>query len=104
MDLVRVKPMEWEIVSIPAVCRKNEEAIVSYIKNATGDIEEAQKGLFAVIACHDAVKAGDVLDSITATELLDNIFKLDAMLCPHGRSFVFEISKQQLYKEVGRLI
>lgn len=104
VELVKVKPMLWEITSLPAVCRKNEKEIASYIQKATGDIFEAQKGLFAVIACHSAIKAGDILDDYTATQLLEKVFKLDAMLCPHGRSFCYEISKEELYKEVGRIV
>ncbi len=102
--LVRIEPMVWEITEIPAQCRKNEENIVSFIKTATGDIEEAKKGLFAVIACHTAVKAGDILDDITAKALIDKVFNLDAMLCPHGRSFVYSISKEKLFELVGRTI
>lgn len=104
VDLVRVQPMVWEITSLPAVCRKNESEIASCIQNAPGDVDEARKKLFAVIACHSAIKANDKVDDFTAISLLDKVFELDAMLCPHGRSFVFEISKQQLFKEVGRIV
>ena len=90
--------------TIPAVCRKNEAQIATYIQNTTGDIESAKKGLFAIIACHAAIKAGDPLDAITAKALVDKVFNLDAMLCPHGRSFTYEISKDELYKKVGRIV
>lgn len=104
VDLVKVEPMLWEMLSIPAICRKNEEQIVNYIQKATGDIEEARKGLFSVIACRSAIKGGDTVDRNTAISLIDKVFKLDQMVCPHGRSFVYEISKETLFKEVGRLI
>lgn len=104
VTLVRVQPMVWEITEIPAQCRKNEEKIVSYISSATGDVEEAKKGLFAVIACHAAIKAGDVLDDISAKSLLDKVFRLDAMLCPHGRSFAYSVSREKLFELVGRSI
>lgn len=104
VELVRVEPMVWEMLSFPAVCKKNEEEIVNYIQQATGDIEEARKGLFSVIACHSAIKAGDIVDQNTALSLIDKVFKLDEMVCPHGRSFVYEISKEDLFKNVGRLV
>ncbi len=104
VTLVRVQPMVWEITEIPAQCRKNEEEIVSFIRTATGDVEEAKKGLFAVIACHAAIKAGDVVDDITAKSLLNKCFQLDAMLCPHGRSFTYSVSKEKLFELVGRSI
>lgn len=104
VELVRNKSMQWEMVSVPAVCRKNEEEIVKYITTATGDVESARKGLFAVIACHAAIKAGDVLDTITARALIEKVFNLDQMLCPHGRSFTFKLTKEELYKAVGRIV
>ena len=104
VELTRVEPLLWEMSTIPAVCRKNEAQIATYIQNTTGDLESARKGLFAIIACHAAIKAGDKLDDITAKALVDKVFKLDAMLCPHGRSFTFELTKEELYKQVGRIL
>lgn len=104
VELARVEPMVWEMLSIPAASRKNEETIVSYIQKATGDVEEARKGLFSVIACHSAIKSGDEVDYNTAIALIDKVFNLKEMVCPHGRSFVYEISKKKLFEEVGRLV
>jgi len=104
VELTRLEPMLWEMETIPAVCRKSEAEIASYIQNTTGDIESARKGLFAVMACHAAIKAGDPLDSLTAQSLVDKVFQLNAMVCPHGRSFTYEITKEELYKKVGRIV
>lgn len=104
VELTRVEPMLWEMSTIPAVCRKNEADIAAYIQNTTGDVDSARKGLFAIMACHAAIKAGDPLDSVTAKALVDKAFKLDAMVCPHGRSFTFEVSKEELYRKVGRIV
>ncbi len=104
VELTRGDPMLWEMSTIPAVCRKNEADIATYIQNTTGDVDSARKGLFAIMACHAAIKAGDPLDSVTAKALVDKAFKLDAMVCPHGRSFTFEMSKEELYRKVGRIV
>lgn len=104
VELVKINDMEWEMTSIPAVCRKNESEIVDFIRNSPGDIDEARKGLFAIIACHSAIRSGDVVDDITAQSLLEQVFSLDAMLCPHGRSFVYEITRDRLFIEVGRTV
>lgn len=104
VELTRVEPMLWEMSTIPAVCRKNEADIAAYIQNTTGDVDSARKGLFAIMACHAAIKAGDPLDSVTAKALVDKAFMLDAMVCPHGRSFTFEMSKEELYRKVGRIV
>lgn len=104
IELTRKEPLLWEMASMPAACRKNEDKIVSFIQTQTGDIETMQKDLFAIIACHSAIKAGDRLDPVTANELVKKCFQLDRMVCPHGRDFTFSISKEDLYKQVGRLI
>lgn len=104
INLARVCPMVWEVTSLPAAARKTEGQIVNYIQNATGDIETLRKEVFAVIACHSAIKSGDTVDDLSAVKLLERVFRLDALLCPHGRSFVFEISKEQLFREVGRTL
>ena len=104
IELTRKEPMLWEMSSLPAACRKNEQEIVSYIQTKTGDIESIRKGLFAIIACHAAIKAGDGLDELTAKNLVRRCFELDRMVCPHGRSFTFKISREELYRQVGRLV
>ncbi|MBR5098046.1 MAG: DNA mismatch repair endonuclease MutL [Spirochaetales bacterium] len=104
IELTRKEPLLWEMASMPAACRKNEQEIVSYIQTQTGDIESVQKGLFAIIACHAAIKAGDELDSVTAMQLVRRCFELDRMVCPHGRDFTFSVSKEYLYREVGRIV
>ncbi|MBR4427371.1 MAG: DNA mismatch repair endonuclease MutL [Spirochaetales bacterium] len=103
-ELTRKEPLLWELASMPAYCRNNEDKIVCFIQTQTGDIESIQKGLFAIIACHAAIKAGDTLDQHTAKSLVDKCFALDRMVCPHGREFTFSISKEELYKKVGRII
>ena len=104
IELTRLEPLLWEMSTVPAICRKNEAEIATYIQNTTGDLESARKGLFAIMACHAAIKAGDALDAITAKALVDKVFKLEAMVCPHGRSFTFELTKEELYKKVGRIL
>ena len=104
IELTRREPLLWEMASMPAACRDNEEKIVSFIRTQTGDIESVQKGLFAIIACHAAIKAGDDLDQHTARSLVDKCFSLDRMVCPHGREFSFSISKEELYRKVGRIV
>ncbi len=104
IELLRKEPLLWEMTSIPAACRKNEEKIVDFIRTQTGDIESVQKGLFAIIACHAAIKAGDELDQYTARSLVERCFSLDRMVCPHGREFSFSISKEELYRKVGRIV
>ena len=64
--------------------------------------EEIEAGLYAIVACKAAIKAGDVLDDQSATALLEKVFELDDPSCPHGRTFVIRLSEKELRLMVGR--
>ena len=102
--IARVEPMVWELLSVPSACRNEEDEIIKYIKTASGDLDVIKKGIFAVLSCHSAIKSGDKIDNLTAENLLDKVFGLDAMVCPHGRNFTYRISKSQLFAYVGRTL
>ena len=55
------------------------------------------------IACHSAVRAGQVLDNDEMRELLRQLESV-AMpnSCPHGRPTMIHLSSGQLEKEFGR--
>ena len=102
--IARVEPMVWELLSVPSACRNEEDEIIKYVKTASGDLDVIKKGIFAVLSCHSAIKSGDKIDNLTAENLLDKVFGLDAMVCPHGRNFTYRISKSQLFAYVGRTL
>ncbi|MFA6731861.1 MAG: DNA mismatch repair protein MutL, partial [Sphaerochaeta sp.] len=76
--------------------------VVSFIQTMTGDSEEVEKGLYAIVACHAAIKAGDKVDRMMALALLDKVFSMEEPVCPHGRTFVVRLEKNELAKAVGR--
>ena len=92
----------WRLCSIPAMFREIEQDVVAYIQNHTGDTAEVEKGLYAIVSCHAAIKSGDVLDTITAKAILDKVFAMEDPCCPHGRTFVVRLNKQELSEAVGR--
>ncbi len=97
-------PGHWDITSLPQVMQKSDSTIVDFITTQRGTIEELQKTLFAKIACTEAIKEGDYLDSQRASALADKALKLPLPRCPHGRPLWVSIDRDTLYKEVGRLI
>ena len=92
----------WELTSIPHSAKENEKKLVTFIQNAMGSEEEIEAGLYAIVACKAAIKAGDVLDDQSATALLEKVFELDDPSCPHGRTFVIRLSEKELRLMVGR--
>ena len=54
--------------------------------------------------CDAVLSAGSTGAAVTAAQLVRKSFELDRMVCPHGREFTFSVSKEYLYKEVGRIV
>lgn len=102
MELSRPEDLLWELATLPALCKPVEKAIVQFISTQTGDVDEIEKGLYAIIACHAAIKDGDPVDAYTAKAILDKVFAMEEPCCPHGRTFLVRISKQELWQAVGR--
>lgn len=94
----------WELTSIPHSAKENEDRLVSFIKNAVGSEDEIEAGLYSLVACRGAIKAGDFVDDITAKALLEKVFSLEDPVCPHGRTFVIRISQKELRQMVGRTV
>lgn len=105
LDLRRVGDLAWELHSIPALWKSIERDVVAFISSqSAGDVAELEKKLYATIACHAAIKDGDSIDATTAESLIRQVFELENPVCPHGRTFVVEIPKDQLWRSVGRII
>ncbi len=103
LDLHRVGDLQWELSSVPALWKPIEREVVSFISSqAVGDKEELEKRLYATIACRAAIKDGDAIDGTTAHVLIQKVFELDHPVCPHGRTFVVEITRRQLWESVNR--
>jgi DNA mismatch repair protein MutL len=105
LDLQRSGDLEWELSSIPASWKSIEGPVVEFIgSQSAGDMAELEKRLYATIACHAAIKDGDAIDPTTAEALIRKVFALEHPVCPHGRTFVVEITKEHLWKAVGRIM
>lgn len=102
IELIRESDLLWSLCSIPTIYKPIESKIISFIQNNTGDFKAIEEGLFAVLACHSAIKQGDVVDPKTAISLIEKVFDLDEPVCPHGRTFLIRFNNDELKKAVGR--
>lgn len=92
----------WILDSIPQSSSQNEKQLVSFIQNSIGSEEEIEAGLYAIVACHNAIKAGDWVSDETAKAILEKVFELEDPSCPHGRTFVIRLTEKELREMVGR--
>lgn len=104
IELQRVDLMLWEILSLPTVYKNIEGKIIDYIQNNTGDIAKIETGLFAILACHSAIRQGDKIDETLAKQIIEEVFKMEEPSCPHGRTFLIRFDKSELDKAVGRTV
>jgi DNA mismatch repair protein MutL len=102
IKLERKDELLWNMWTIPAMFKTIEQEVVSFIQHHTGDSAEVEKGLYAIVSCHAAIKSGDVLDRTTAEAILEKVFAMDDPCCPHGRTFVIRLEKDELAEAVGR--
>jgi DNA mismatch repair protein MutL len=102
IKLERIEDLLWHLSSLPSLYRSIEKELVNFIQTMTGDAQEVEKGLYAIVACHAAIKAGDKVDRLMALSLLDKVFSMEEPVCPHGRTFVVRLEKDELAKAVGR--
>lgn len=102
IELIRLEEQRWALQSVPSMYKPVEAEIVSLIKSNTGSTEEIEKGLFAIIACKSAIKKGDSITDVSAKELIKQVFQLEDPACPHGRTFLIKLKKEELEKMVGR--
>ena len=102
IKLRKVEDLAWELLGVPALYRTIEHEVIAFLQTMQGEPSEIEKGLYSVVACHAAIKAGDRIDSTAATELLKSVFALEEPICPHGRTFVIRLNKNDLMNSVGR--
>jgi DNA mismatch repair protein MutL len=108
----QVGPTTISIESAPAII--SEKGIVSALKKLAHEIvekggsfaiERAIADIFATMACHSVVRAGQALSTDEMKQLLADMdeFPLSSF-CPHGRSVSVEKEFSQLEKEFGRRV
>ncbi len=102
IGLTRKADKLWELDSIPHGSEGQEHKLVDFIQKAVGSEEEIEAGLYAIVACHAAIKAGDVIDEHAAKALVEGVFRLEDPSCPHGRTFVIRLKEKDLRLMVGR--
>jgi DNA mismatch repair protein MutL len=103
---IRVEASEdgtFEITALPeALISIEEETLIEALLREKGSVDELVDRVFSLASCRLAVKEGKELDPLTAMELIQRAFQLSNARCPHGRPIWFEVTEQQLLREVGR--
>lgn len=78
------------------------DELIRFLKEDQGDLNRIKREIMDALACRLAVKDGDILDEITAMELVSKALELEDPKCPHGRPIWFSLTKDELFKIVKR--
>jgi DNA mismatch repair protein MutL len=92
----------WIIEELPLLWKLSDGETVREILNLKNTGENFTKRWAATIACHAAIKDGDVLSEDSATRLASQAIDLHIHRCPHGRPILTVIRKKDLLKAVRR--
>jgi DNA mismatch repair protein MutL len=104
IKIERRGPRRWALAALPESYRGAEQDIVETIISLRGAAGTLKKEIFANLACKKAIKDGSPLDPLSACEIIQAAFALENPRCPHGRPLWFEISREELFRKVGRII
>jgi len=92
--------------SVPALLQGRDlaQALLEVLDSlAEGSPEDWRRRLATSLACHGAVRAGQVLSQAEMETLLRELERTEnPRTCPHGRPTMIHLSTAQLEKEFGR--
>ena len=94
----------WEIAAVPAGATGSPRALIDTLTTLSFDEANIKQEFFAILACKAAIKEGDRVDAATAQSLIEETFALDNARCPHGRPVWHAVSREELYRLVGRIV
>jgi DNA mismatch repair protein MutL len=90
-----------EVTTLAADLKPLPEAdLVELVRGVGG--EQWRHSILATAACRMALKEGDTVDPVTATELCAQALELPVPRCPHGRPIWHELSEESLLRLVDR--
>lgn len=94
----------YELSALPeALISIDEEELVQSLLWEKGSVDELVDRVYSLASCRLAIKEGQELDPLTATELVHKVFRLSNARCPHGRPIWHEVPREKLLHEVGRI-
>jgi len=94
----------YELTALPeALISIDEEELVRALLWEKGSVDDLVDRVYSLASCRLAIKEGQELDPLTATELMHKVFRLSNARCPHGRPIWHEVPREKLLHEVGRI-
>lgn len=93
--------------SVPVIAGRDDIEIL--IKNMIANIRDEKNSnnlkerFTAALACHSARRSGDSLPAQELSYLVSSVFEMTDLRCPHGRPFMYTLSKNDLERMFKRI-
>ncbi len=98
-------PGTFEVTGLPPEFEAIEAGeLVRFLKSFDRSPEILEREIHSLAACRAALKDGDPVDAVTASELAAAALALPDARCPHGRPLWAAISRDELLRLVGRVV
>jgi DNA mismatch repair protein MutL len=100
-------PRTYLLRAVPALLREGNiaQAVIEILDTLGEERERGKREerIAITLACHSAVRAGQVLSSEEMYQLVRDLEQADSLYtCPHGRPTIIRLSYRQLEREFGR--
>ena len=100
-------PRTYLLRTVPALLRKGNmaQAVIEILDSLSeeGDREKREERIALSLACHSAVRAGQVLSPEEMRQLVRELEQAESPhTCPHGRPTIIRFTSSQLEREFGR--
>ncbi|ADN01622.1 DNA mismatch repair endonuclease MutL [Spirochaeta thermophila] len=90
------------LTHLPAPLSDAPHVVAQWLKGER--LEDPERDAYATLACRGAIKEGEVVDRLTALDLLSQTFSLEEPFCPHGRPLWVEITREELFRRIRRIV
>lgn len=104
VEIIPKGTSSFELMSLPAGYGTDARALIELLSDPRGTEDELLKALFADMACKKAIKDGEILDRRTGEDLARRALSLPIPRCPHGRPIWYEVSRDELFVALKRIV
>ncbi|WP_053228156.1 DNA mismatch repair endonuclease MutL [Spirochaeta cellobiosiphila] len=94
----------WNLEALPSRVASLQNTIIQFFISPEGNSDDLMVDLYATMSCRKAIKDGDPISAVTAVDIIDKAISLPVHRCPHGRPIWYEISREELFQLLGRLL
>jgi len=100
-------PRTYRLRAVPALLREGNiaQAVIEILDSLSeeGDTGKREERIAILLACHSAVRAGQVLSLEEMRQLVRDLEQAESPhTCPHGRPTMIRFTSSQLEREFGR--